>query len=130
MSWRFGCAPIKDSLESMFSWSKSSPSDVGWTEIVFSPSDVISALTPLWSSPSAFSDKEIKTFSMSFSDFLISSFIFQVILFSIVKDISPTHSSPKLFVSVSSRTELKWSEFSSLWSSPWRVFLVELLVGF
>ena len=129
LSCTLGCAPIKDSLGSMLSCSESCPWDAGWTEILFSPSDVISALGPLWSSRSEFTDRELKAFSMLFSDFLISSFNFRIISVAILKDISSTCSSVKLFVSVSSHAELQWGENSSFLLSPSRVFLLEVLVG-
>ena len=51
------CAPTKDSLGSIFSWSETSSWYASSTEIVFSPSDFIPELGLLWWLRSEFSDR-------------------------------------------------------------------------
>ena len=79
---------VNASLGSIFSWSETSPWDASWTEIAFSPSDIIPPLGLLWSLRSEFSDREFKAFSISFSHCLISSLLFRVDSFFNLKDIS------------------------------------------
>ena len=76
LSWRLGCAPIRDPLGSMFSWSESSPWEAGWTEIVFF---AVWSCLGVWSE---FFDKEFKAFSVLFRDFLISSHFPSQLVFS------------------------------------------------
>ena len=116
------------SFRSSIFWSDSSSWDSNWSQLIFFPPGVVSAIIIVTSPWIRFSDSEQRPFKIAFLVLWTSSSIFRAILLSICWVISDTLSLATLFCSVLSHWKLSVSEVPKSWVLLWRAFLLEALL--